>query len=141
MTNSTSKIDLLKSINNKIDEKVHKIQENEELMCIYSDHNCETSYEIHVLNKGKEIRNLQCDEYKRILCTKGEVKVEMKGLDGDIEESVINSLNTCLITPKIKHNFIAIEDSEIIIVYKPKIHNERIIVVDKNKKTQIKRYE
>lgn len=135
------KISALKETKEKLTDKIKsfgtlfysEIQSNKSFLnqdIIYRNSNEESSTIILKINSGEKIKNLIEDEFKRVVCLKGVIKIIIPSYKND-EEFILKSPNTLLIPPKTIYNMEVLEDCEIINIYKPKKEFfEKLIVLD-----------
>jgi len=81
--------------------------------------NEETSCLMLKLKGGQKTPILIEDEFKRIICLKGIVRIIIPSYE-ESEDIILESINTILIPPKTEYFLEIIKDCEIITVYKPK---------------------
>lgn len=85
---------------------------------IYQSSNEETSLSIYAIKGGQTSDVYIEKEFQRIVCIGGAIKVYI--LDAYNESVVLTSSNTILIPPQTKFKLETIEDTQLIIVFKPK---------------------
>lgn len=134
-----SKISELKKTNNIIQNKIRNIvnhgyhsngniSENETQFYIdvkYHRDNDETSTNIFKLKKGMKSKILSDDVFNRIICIKGSIKIHFTPYK---EEVVVSTPNSQLILPNTKYIIEALEDSELISIYKTAKEGERFAI-------------
>lgn len=123
-----SKLRELKKTNNMIQTRIRTIinhgyssNDIEHSYNFYPDiknhfENCSTSTNIISLKKGMVSKILSDEEFNRIVCISGKIKIIFINLK---EEIVLTPPNTQLIIPETKYVMQVLEDSEIISIYKP----------------------
>lgn len=111
--------DKIKSFENQMYSEVqtNKTFFDEEI--VHSCSNEESSAVMIKIRGGQKTGELVEEEFKRIICMKGLLKINIPSYKSD-EEFILRSLNTLLIPPKTVYNMEIIEDSDIINIYKPK---------------------
>lgn len=126
-----TKLDKLRNVNNKINQLLISksngyITSNLETEQIYQYINGETHCEIHNIKKSQKTDLIDDNDFKRIICIKGKIKVYIPKYD---EKIILTPPNTLLITPKTKHTIEPLVDSQLIFIYKTKeqINNKELI--------------
>ena len=121
------KISELKKTNNFIQHRIREIMNhscttiNEEknyyVDIKYHRENDTTSTNIFKLKKGMKSNIMSNDEFNRIICTKGSIKIHFVPFK---ENVVVTTPNTQLILPNSRYIIEALEDCELISVYTSK---------------------
>lgn len=125
-----SKITALKNANDKIEKTIRSYKTllysesqlekaNVEEDVVNRHSNDETSCLMLKLKGGQKTPILIEDEFKRIICLKGIVRINIPSYE-ESEEIILESINTILIPPKTEYILEIIKDCEIVTVYKPK---------------------
>jgi hypothetical protein len=143
-----TKLDALKNTNKLIHERIDEMTrdyEAEELHSIfdsnliheilYEGRNEETSFVICRLEKGQRTEILVEEEFKRIICLKGKLKIYIQMFD---EVVSMSSPNGILIPPNTEYSIEVTEDCELIGVYKPQKPNIREKIINKGIYKEIK---
>ncbi|NJO64993.1 MAG: hypothetical protein HC836_44840 [Richelia sp. RM2_1_2] len=133
----SKKLVALKEINKALSEKLTQIVEEyekseSELLLgnnIFISDNAETTYQILRLDHHYSSELLSNNEFKRIICLKGLLEIIMPEQN---DHAYLRSPNTMLIPPKTKHFIKSIENSEVMIVYKPNFDIGRYKIVEEN---------
>ena len=100
-------------------EKTNKIINTKSLYktTIYDNNdNGETSFTIFRANKGQKTDIFFENEFNRLICIKGKIRIFMPEFN---EEIIMTSLNTILIPPQTKYIIEILEDTELIDILKP----------------------
>ena len=95
---------------------------------IYNSYNEETSIEIYSIKGNQKSETFIENEFQRIICTKGEVKINL--YNGFNEEIILSSSNTILIPPKTKFSVECLKDAELIVVFKPRKDIEEKVLIN-----------
>ena len=93
---------------------------------MYQSSNAETSLNIYSIKGGQKSESFIENEFQRMVCIKGEIKITLPKHD---EEVMLTSSNTMLIPPQTEYTVETIKDSDIIVVYKPRKGQEEKIMV------------
>ena len=133
----SNKLVALKNINKAISKKLSELTDEyekteSELLTgnnLYISDNSETVYQIIKFDTEYVSDILSNNEFKRIICLKGVVNVLMPEQG---EQAIIHSPNTILIPPKTKHFIKTLQNTEIMIVYKPNFDIGRYKIVEQN---------
>lgn len=96
---------------------------------IFQSSNKETSLNILTIKGGQKSNPLEENEFQRIVCISGELKITLLDFD---EEMILTSSNTTLIPPQTKYIIETIIDSEIIVVFKPKKEIKQKLIKQKS---------
>ena len=89
---------------------------------IYHNSNNETSYDYLKILSNRKSKLMINDQFIRIICIYGQIKIIMPSLN---EEITISPLNTHLIIPKTPYYIETLKNSELMCIYKPKKENTR----------------
>jgi len=131
------KIEALKTVNYFLDKKIDELsteidKAESELLSgdnIFVNDNGETTYQILKLSKNYNSDEIINSEFKRIICLKGVFTVKFTEHNDD---ALVHSPNTILIPPKTLHIINALEDCEVLIVYKPNFSISRYKIMEEN---------
>ncbi len=93
---------------------------------MYQSSNAETSLNIYSIKGGQKSESFIENEFQRMVCIKGEIKITLPKHD---EEVMLTSSNTMLIPPQTEYTVETIKDSDIIVVFKPRKGQEEKIMV------------
>jgi hypothetical protein len=135
--NNINKIEALKSVNvfldKKIDELSNSIEKIEsELLTgdnLFINDNGETNYQIIRFEKDYNSDAILNNEFKRIICLKGIFTVNFPDHNDD---ALVHSPNTILIPPKTSHIIKALDNCEVLIVYKPNFSISGYKIMEEN---------
>jgi hypothetical protein len=129
------KISELKKTNNFIQHRIREIMNhscatiNEEknyyVDIKYHRENDSTSTNIFKLKKGMKSNIITNDEFNRIICTKGSIKIHFIPFR---ENVVVTTPNTQLILPNSRYIIEALEDCELISVFKTIKNTKKITI-------------
>ena len=117
------KIFALKQTNHLLNEKIKSLRfsikrdNNYNAELKYLTNNSETSTCIYEIKGGQKSKTFIEDEFQRIVCLGGSIRITLNDFD---EQMILSSSNTMLIPPNTKFDIESITDSEVIIVFKPK---------------------
>ena len=93
---------------------------------LYDSYNSETSLNVYFIRAGQKSELFMENEFQRIVCIKGEIKISLPKQN---EEMVLSSPNTMLIPPLTEYSVESIQDSEVIVIFKPQKKQEEEILV------------
>jgi hypothetical protein len=127
------KLSELKKTNNHIQHRIREItnhscstniteESNYYVDMKYHTENDTTSTNLFRLKKGMKSNIITNSEFHRLICTKGSIKIHFIPYK---ESAVITTPNTQLILPNTRYIIEALDDSEIISVYKLKKSGEK----------------
>ena len=126
------KLSALKKTKNLLLRRMENIQEsiiynsidNNDLIInmIYQSNNEETSFNYFKIKKNQKSKILIQEEFKRIICLKGKLKIYIPSFN---EDYILVSPNTQLIPPNTHYIIESLEDCEIISIFKPVKNNSR----------------
>lgn len=94
----------------------------------YHTNNDETSTNIFKLKKGMKSKIISDDVFNRIVCIKGAIKIHFIPFK---EEVIIKTPNSQLILPNTRYMIEALEDTELISIYKTTKIGERFAINEK----------
>jgi hypothetical protein len=94
----------------------------------YQTSNSETSVNIFSIKGGQKSETFIENEFQRIICIEGKIAIFLIGSTYN-EKIILSSSNTLLIPPQTEYHVESLEDSEVIVVFKPrKEEKEKILV-------------
>jgi hypothetical protein len=93
---------------------------------LFQSSNTETSINIYSIKGGQKSKIYVENEFQRIICVGGKIKIVLPKHNEDI---ILTSPNTVLIPPLTEYKIESIENSEIIVIFKPKKGEEEKIMV------------
>ena len=130
------KIGELKKTNNFIQHRIREITNHSCVTSITEDNNYyvdvkyhreneSTSTNIFKLKKGMKSNIITNNEFNRIICTKGSIRIHFVPFK---ENVVVTTPNTQLILPNSRYIIEALEDCELISVYKTMKNTKKITI-------------
>jgi hypothetical protein len=125
----TNKITALKETNNKIKTYLNSsFEKNNNETHKYYNKNIESEFYHYLYKKGVSKTFNNTDKFVRIVCLSGKLSIRMVIFD---EISILSAPNTILIPPKVEFNINALDESELLFIYKnkvSKISNNEIVI-------------
>jgi hypothetical protein len=129
-----NKIDALRQTNVLLSRKLKSLdysfygKTNYRSEILFQSSNKETSLNILKIEGGQKSKPFIENEFQRIICISGELKITLLDFD---EEMTLTSSNTALIPPQTKYVIETIKDSEVIVVFKPRKEIKEKIMKEK----------